>query len=86
MNLEAIKESIVKHVYHIPKTKVVPLHKHEKVDEIFYCIKGEGIGVLEDKEIKLSVGDVFLAPAGKLHSLKSESDLYVTAFLIPKVD
>ena len=34
----------------------VPLHKHDTKDEIFYCIKGSGFGVLEDREVGLTVG------------------------------
>lgn len=54
--------------------------------KIFYCIKGSGFGVLEDGEIELSVGQAFIAPARTLHSLRSDGDLYVTAFLVPVVD
>lgn len=86
MDLNSIKESIVAHVYHIPSDKKVPLHKHAKQDEIFYCIKGSGFGVLEDGEVELNVGESFIAPAGTMHSLRSEGDLYVSAFLVPVVD
>ncbi len=86
MDLNAIKDSIVKNVYHIPSDKKVPLHKHEDQDEIFYCIKGSGFGVLEDGEVELSVGKAFIAPAKILHSLRSDGDLYVSAFLIPVVE
>jgi quercetin dioxygenase-like cupin family protein len=86
MDLENIKSSIVNNVYHIPSDKKVALHNHPKHDEVFYCIKGEGFGVLEDSEIELSVGKAFIVPAGVLHSLRSNSDLYVTSFLIPAVE
>ena len=86
MDLNFIKESIVKNVYHIPSDKNVPLHKHAEQDEIFYCIKGSGFGVLEDKEVELNVGRSFIVPAGTLHSLRSDGDLYVSAFLVPVVD
>lgn len=83
MNLSAIQEAIETNVYHIPSDLNVPLHEHASQDEVFYCIKGEGFGILEDKEFELKVGDVFVAPAGTMHSLKSDGDLFVTAFLIP---
>ena len=54
-------------------------------DEIFYCIKGAGFGVLEDGEEELTVGKVFIAPAGVMHSVRSDSEIYVTAFLVPVV-
>ena len=55
-------------------------------DEIFYCIKGSGYGVLENSEMDLSVGKAFIVPAGTLHSLRSDSDLYVSAVLVPVVN
>ena len=86
MDLDSIKESIVKNVYYIPSDKKVPLHKHAEQDEIFYCIKGSGFGVLEDSEIELNVGVSFTVPAGTMHSVRSDGEIYVTAFLIPVVD
>ena len=86
MDVNSIKESIVTNVYHIPSDKKVPLHKHDKQDEIFYCIKGSGFGVLEDREVELSVGTSFIATAGTLHSVRSDGEIYVSAFLVPVVD
>ena len=86
MDLNSIKESIVKNVYHIPSDKKVPLHKHADQDEIFYCIKGSGFGVLEDCEVELTVGKEFVVPAGVMHSLRSDADLYVCSFLIPVIE
>jgi len=86
MDLNSIKESIVKNVYHITSDTKVPLHGHADKDEIFYCIKGSGFGVLEDQEVELSVGKSFIVQAGTKHSLRSEGNLYVSAFLVPVVD
>jgi len=86
MELYSIKESIEENIYYVPSEVVVPLHKHEDQDEIFYCIKGSGFGVFEDGEVRLTVGKSFVATAGTMHSLRSENELYVTAFLIPVVD
>lgn len=86
MDLKSTKESLKVHVYHIPSDKTVPLHQHSNLDEIFYCIKGSGFGVLEDKEVALNVGDTFVAPAGVMHSLRSDKEIYVTALLVPVMD
>ena len=86
MELVKIKEAIVTNVYHIPSEKKVPLHKHVKQDEIFYCINGEGFGVLEDGKVELTVGKAFIVPAGVMHTLRSDSELYVCSFLVPVVN
>ena len=82
MDLEEIREAIVTKVYHIPAEKKVPLHKHPKHDEIFYFIKGEGYGVLEDGEKPLAVGKAFIVPAGVMHALRSDSELYVSSSIM----
>ncbi len=86
MDLELIRNALEEKVYHVPSDIVVPLHKHAGHDEIFYCIKGSGYGVLEDGEVELNVGSAFIARAGIMHSLRSDTDLYVTAFLVPVID
>lgn len=86
MDLQKIKESTVTNVYHIDADKNVALHKHTNHDEIFYCIKGEGFGVLEDSQVELTVGKAFIVPSGVMHALKTNSNLYVTSFLIPVVE
>lgn len=85
MDIEAIKSGIVTNVYHIDSTRKVALHKHDKNDELFYCIAGCGFGVLADGEIQLTTGKVFTVPAVKMHALRTDGDLYVTSFLIPVV-
>ena len=83
MDLEAIKLKIVTNVYHIKSDKKVALHKHGNHDELFYCIKGEGFGVLETEEVNLTVGKIFIVPAGTMHALRTDNDLWVSSFLIP---
>lgn len=85
MDIEAIKSGIATNVYHIDSSRKVPLHKHDKSDELFYCIAGSGFGVLEDGEIELTVGKVFTVPAGTMHALRTDGDLYVCSFLVPLV-
>ncbi|WP_300667869.1 (2Fe-2S)-binding protein [Desulfoluna sp.] len=83
MDLDALKEMIETKVYHISPDVEVPLHEHPTQDEVFYCVKGSGFGVLEDEEIELNPGDVFVAPAGKMHSIKNDEPIVLTALLIP---
>jgi mannose-6-phosphate isomerase-like protein (cupin superfamily) len=85
MDLESIKNSMATNVYYIPAEKKVAMHKHDKHDEIFYCIQGEGFGVLEDSEVELTVGKVFLVPAGSMHALRSDKEMYVASILVPKL-
>lgn len=83
MDTNLIKESIEIKVYHLTSETNVPLHKHDEKDEIFYCIKGSGFGVLENGEEELTVGKAFIVPAGTMHSLKTNGDLFVSSFLVP---
>ena len=33
-----------------------------------------------------NVGKAFIAPAGTMHSVRSDTDIYVCAFLVPVID
>ncbi len=83
MDLDIFKEAIETKVYHIQPEVEVPLHEHATQDEVFYCVEGSGFGVLEGEEIELNVGDVFVAPAGKMHSIRNDEPILLTALLIP---
>jgi AraC family transcriptional regulator, transcriptional activator of pobA len=84
--MNAVKESIVTKVYHLTPEMKVPLHEHADQDEVFYCMKGSGFGVLEDGETELTVGQAFIVRAGIKHSLRTEGDLYVGSFLLPVIE
>ena len=85
MDTNLIKESIETKVHHLTSETNIPLHKHDEKDEIFYCIKGSGFGVLENGKEELTVGKAFIVPAGTMHSLKTDGDFFVTSFLVPVV-
>jgi quercetin dioxygenase-like cupin family protein len=85
MKTEQVKGSIVTNVYHISSDENIPLHGHLTQDEVFYCIKGSGFGVLESGEEELSVGKAFIVKSGIKHSLRTDSDLFVCSFLIPVI-
>ena len=86
MDLEDIKSAIKTNVYHITSDKKIALHKHQKHNELFYCIKGSGYGVLENSEFEMKVGEVFNVPAGTLHALRTDENLWVGSFLIPVIE
>ena len=86
MDLDAVKKAIATKVYHLTSETKVPLHKHGDKDEVFYCIKGGGFGVLEDKETDLAVGEAVIVRAGTMHSLRTDVDLFVTSFLVPVIE
>ena len=85
MDLDTIKGAIETKVYHLTSETNVPLHKHDNKDEIFYCIKGSGFGVLENGKEELTVGKAFIVPAGTMHTLQTDGDLFVTSHLVPVV-
>jgi mannose-6-phosphate isomerase-like protein (cupin superfamily) len=86
MDKDFINSKIKTNVYQITSDRKVALHKHQNFDEVFYCIKGSGFGVLENEEIELSVGNVFVVKENTLHALRSESEMWVSSFLIPVID
>lgn len=58
------------------------LHYHQRTDEIYYVIDGEGTMVLDDEEIELHPGVVVYVPRGVKH--KAIGKLTVLTVCIPR--
>jgi mannose-6-phosphate isomerase-like protein (cupin superfamily) len=58
------------------------LHYHERTDEFYYVIDGEGTMVLDDEEIELHRGVVVYVPRGVKH--KAVGKLTVLTVCIPR--
>ena len=58
------------------------LHYHEKTDEVYYVIDGEGTMVLDDEKIELHKGVVVYVPRGVRH--KAIGRLTVLTVCIPR--
>ncbi len=58
------------------------LHYHERTDEIYYVIDGQGTMVLDDEEIELHQGVVVYVPRGVKH--KAIGRLTVLTVCIPR--
>ena len=58
------------------------LHYHEKTDEVYYVIRGQGTMVLDGEEIELHEGVVVYVPRGVRH--KAVGDLTVLTVCIPR--
>ncbi len=86
MDKDFLKSKIKTNVYHIKPDSNVALHKHQKFDEVFYCMKGEGFGVLENEEQELTVSKAFIVKENTMHALRSDSEMWVASFLIPVTD
>jgi mannose-6-phosphate isomerase-like protein (cupin superfamily) len=68
-------------VHHI-EIQDAKLHVHERTDEIYYVIDGEGTMVLDDEEIALQKGVVVYVPRGVKH--KAIGRLTVLTVCIPR--
>jgi mannose-6-phosphate isomerase-like protein (cupin superfamily) len=68
-------------VHHV-EIQDAKLHYHEKTDEVYYVIDGEGTMVLDDEEIELHKGVVVYVPRGVKH--KAIGRLTVLTVCIPR--
>jgi quercetin dioxygenase-like cupin family protein len=61
------------------------LHAHVGMDKMYYVIEGEGIFLLEGRELPMRAGDVLVAPGGVPHGVRNSSArrLLVLAVLAP---
>lgn len=45
-----------------------PLHRHEREDEMFYVLEGEGTFAVGDKRLKVGAGGYVFVPRGSVHT------------------
>jgi quercetin dioxygenase-like cupin family protein len=61
------------------------LHAHQGMDKLYQVIDGEGVFLLEGRELPMRTGDVLVAPDGVAHGIRNTSGarLLVLAVLAP---
>ena len=74
------KDGAAAEVHHVEITEA-KLHYHERTDEVYYVIDGEGTMVLDDQVIELHRGVVVYVPRGVRH--KAVGKLTVLTVCIP---
>ncbi|MCX7908092.1 MAG: cupin domain-containing protein [Ignavibacteria bacterium] len=52
------------------------------LDAFVYCVEGEGLIIIDNKEHFLSSGDVILMPANRPHSVKALSNFKILLVMI----
>jgi mannose-6-phosphate isomerase-like protein (cupin superfamily) len=57
-----------------PPNSQVPYHYHKNRECLIMVISGEGIEVIEGKEIPIKAGDVLYIPAGEKHTTINRSN------------
>ena len=61
------------------------LHAHAGMDKVYQVIEGEGVFLLEDRELPMRAGDLLVAPEGVPHGVRNMGTerLLVLAILAP---
>jgi quercetin dioxygenase-like cupin family protein len=61
------------------------LHAHAGMDKVYVVVEGEGLFLLEGRELPMRVGDLLVAPDGVPHGVRNNSAgrLLVMALLAP---
>lgn len=61
------------------------LHTHDRMDKMYYVLEGEGVFLLESRELPMHAGELLVAPAGVPHGIgnTSRNRLLVLAILAP---
>ena len=62
-----------------------PLHAHEGMDKLYHVLEGEGVFLLEGRELPMTAGDLLVAPEGVPHGVRNSGGgrLLVLAVLAP---
>jgi quercetin dioxygenase-like cupin family protein len=61
------------------------LHAHAGQDKVYHVIEGEGLFLLDGRELPMSAGDLLVAPEGVAHGVRNSGPkrLLVLAILAP---
>jgi len=61
------------------------LHAHAGMDKVYSVVEGEGVFLLENRELPMRAGDVLVAPEGVPHGVRNtgRGPLLVLAILAP---
>ena len=61
------------------------LHAHADMDKVYHVLEGEGLFLLEDREVPMEAGLLLVAPEGVPHGIRntSEARLIVLVVLAP---
>jgi len=61
------------------------LHAHAEMDKVYQVVEGEGLFLLEGRELPMRAGDLLVAPAGVPHGVRNSGGgrLLVLAILAP---
>jgi quercetin dioxygenase-like cupin family protein len=61
------------------------LHAHPGMDKVYQVIEGDGLFLLEGRELPMSAGDLLVAPEGVPHGVRNSGPgrLLVLAILAP---
>lgn len=61
------------------------LHAHAGMDKVYHVLAGEGVFLLEGRELPMRAGDLLVAPDGVPHGVRntSQARLVVMAVLAP---
>ena len=75
------KDGAAGEVHHV-EIHDAKLHYHERTDEFYYIISGQGTMVLDDDVIEVKQGQVIYVPRGVKH--KARGNLTVLTICIPR--
>ena len=61
------------------------LHSHEGMDKLYQVLEGDGVFLLEGRELPMQAGDLLIAPDGVPHGIRNSGTgrLLVLAVLAP---
>ena len=61
------------------------LHSHDGMDKLYYVLEGDGIFLLEERQLPMQAGELMVAPDGIPHGIRNTGTgrLLVLAVLAP---
>ena len=57
----------------VPPKSAIPVHKHEKDEELYFIFEGSGLMTIDGQEYEVGAGDLAICCLGSSHGLRNTS-------------
>lgn len=58
------------------------LHAHAGMDKVYHVLSGEGVFLVEDRELPMRAGDLLVAPEGVPHGVRNTGTARLVVLLV----
>ncbi len=66
----------------VPVGSAIPVHPHEQDEELYFIFQGQGILMLDDRQVEVRPGDLVACRKGSSHGLQNTSSQEIRLLVV----